>query len=161
MLTRINNILERVLLAIVGPVFGVFIVAIFIQVVARNWLQIAILWPDELSRMCFLWTVMIGAAIAVRRQVHYEINIFPDHWFRFSLVLKIFGLLISVVFILVMLYYGAQFTSMSVFSISETLELPWSYIYVSMPFAAAVMLLFWLEIVLHDLRSFGRTDVGG
>jgi len=152
-LKAVNSVIERVLILVAWPMFAIYIVAIFTQVIARNYLQIPITWLDEIARMLFLWTIMLGSAVAVRRRVHYDIEIFPPRFVQTNTVLKFLSHLVTLVVILVMLVYGWQYADMSMFNESEALEVPWAYTYVSMPIAAAAMASFWIETVIDDLRS--------
>lgn len=79
-LARINDALERaeVLLCQGLVIFLIFVV--FLQVLARFVLKWGVLWTLEASLLSFVWTVMLGSALGVRRGLHYTIDILPkDH----------------------------------------------------------------------------------
>jgi len=156
-LKTVNSLVERALILVSWPMFSLYIVAIFTQVIARNYLQIPITWLDEIARMLFLWTIMLGSAVAVRRRVHYDIEIFPPRFARTNTALKFLAHAVTLIVILVMLVYGWQYAEMSMFNESEALEVPWAYTYVSMPIAAAAMLSFWIENLIGDLRAPRQT----
>lgn len=160
-LVRLNSAVERTFLLLVGPVFLVYIGAIFVQVVARNYLAIPIVWLDEVSRMCFLWTIMLGAAIALRRRVHYDIVVIPERFRLATIATRLFAHAVTLAIIGVMIFYGWRFARMGMFSESQALEIPWGYIYVSMPLAGVAMLSFWIEVVIADLRGFRGRGGGG
>lgn len=154
MLKTVNGRLERLFLLIGWPMFAVYIVAIFTQVLTRNYIQIPLIWLDELSRMLFLWTIMLGSAVAVRRRVHYDIVLLPERYRLANFVLQMIAQAVSLAVMAAMLVYGWQFTDMSTFTESEALEIPWAYVYFSMPLAAFAMLAFWLETLIDDLKAF-------
>ena len=41
-------------------------------VFSRYVLQATLVWYDEVARLCFVWIVFLGAAIAVRRRMHFR-----------------------------------------------------------------------------------------
>jgi len=152
-ITKINNVAERFILSIVGPVFMIYIVAIFSQVVARNYIQISIIWLDEVARMCFMWTLMLGAAVAVRRQAHYVVEIVPKRLFWAATALKFFAQAAMLLFIWVMIFPGSTFAWMGLHRLSSALEIPWFYIYISLPIAGIVMAMFLVEIIVADIKQ--------
>ena len=161
MLRNVNGKVERLILKIVGPVFLVYIIVIFVQVLARNYIQVPLIWLDEVARMCFQWTLMLGAAVAVRRQAHYVVEVIPKQYFFAVVGLKLFAQAVMVVFIAVMVWHGAAFARMGLDRLSSALEIPWIYIYVSLPIAGVVMVMFLAEVVISDiqtLRSRGRGE---
>ena len=153
MLEKINDRVERLILKIVGPVFFIYIVVIFAQVIARNYIQIPVIWLDEVARMSFQWTLMLGAAVAVRRQAHYVVEIVPQRHFWAAVGLKIFAEGVMAVFVVVMVVHGSSFARMGLGRLSSALELPWIYIYVSMPVSGVFMMLFLAEILIGDVRQ--------
>jgi TRAP-type C4-dicarboxylate transport system permease small subunit len=64
----------------------VLIAVVFLQVLARFLFHWEVLWTLEAAIFCFVWTIMLGSSIAVRRGVHYTIDVFSrDHPFiRFA-----------------------------------------------------------------------------
>jgi TRAP-type C4-dicarboxylate transport system permease small subunit len=55
------------ILALIGDVFiGVF---------SRYVLQATVLWYDEVARLCFVWIVFLGAAVGVRRGMHFRMRL--------------------------------------------------------------------------------------
>lgn len=154
MLKTVNGAIEKLFLAVGWPMFFAYIAAIFTQVLARNYLHIPLTWLDELARMLFLWTIMLGAAVAVRRRVHYDVVLVSDRHRKSAFALKVVAHAVSLAVMLAMLVYGWQYTEMSLYTESEALEVPWAYTYVSMPLAGAAMAAFWLETVIDDVRAF-------
>ena len=157
-LKKLNDVIEKVFLAAVWPLFFSYIVVIFVQVIARNYLEVTMIWLDEIARMFFLWTIMLGAAIALRRQSHYFVEVVPKRLWWANAALKMFAQAVVLVMIVVMLVPGWSFTVMSMYSVSSALEVPWAYIYVSMPLSAVAMLLFWTEITVDDIRRLRRGE---
>lgn len=53
---------------------GLMVVCLILQVFMRFAFNSALAWSEELSRFSFLWSVYVGAALAVKRQAHVRIT---------------------------------------------------------------------------------------
>ena len=47
---------------------SVMTVLVFLQVLFRYWLHLPLDWGEEVSRYLFIWSAMLGAAIATKRK---------------------------------------------------------------------------------------------
>lgn len=161
MLTRVNDVIERFLLTVSILLLTAFIAVVFLQVLARNYLKIAVLWSDEVAVMAFVWSVFLGAAVAVRRGLHYVVEIFPTNWVRTNAVLRVFAGLMAAWFIYVMVRYGWRFSIMGLSRFSTAIAIPRFYYFVAVPISGAAMVLFQLEVLWRDLRALSQAWRGG
>jgi TRAP-type transport system small permease protein len=72
---RIADLIEKVLNHLIVWC-GIFLLAVlFIQVVNRYFLAVS--WPfiQMLIPLCFVWLSMLGAAVAVRKKLHFDIDL--------------------------------------------------------------------------------------
>jgi TRAP-type C4-dicarboxylate transport system permease small subunit len=69
--TRLFHLLEEGLLVLL---MGIMIVLAFAQIILRNFLSISILWADPMIRHLVLWTSLLGATIATRKDKHIKID---------------------------------------------------------------------------------------
>jgi TRAP-type C4-dicarboxylate transport system permease small subunit len=150
---QVNTLIERVFITAASALFAVFIAVIFYQVLARNWLMISVGWTDEVALMCFVWSVFLGAAVALRRRAHYVIDILPASWINTTNALRLFGALACLPVIYVLLVHGYVFSGMGWRRASVSLQLPLAYIFAAIPISAAAMLLFSIEVILDDVRQ--------
>ncbi|MDD7972358.1 TRAP transporter small permease [Roseinatronobacter alkalisoli] len=153
-LRAVNSMIEQVFMLIAGSLFAVFIATIFYQVLARNWLVISVGWTDEIALMCFVWSVFLGAAVALRRRVHYVVEILPDTWVNSTNALRLFGALACIPVIYVLVFNGYILTGMGWRRASVALRLPLAWIFMSIPVAGVAMALFSVEVILDDIRRF-------
>jgi len=66
----IERLCLLLMLALVGDVFlGVF---------SRYVMQATFAWYDEVARLCFIWIVFLGAAVAVKRGQHFRMKLLVD-----------------------------------------------------------------------------------
>ncbi|WP_205648735.1 TRAP transporter small permease [Acuticoccus kandeliae] len=158
MLKRVNDVVEAVLLNVAAILFVLFIAIVFLQVMARNYLNLSLLWTDEVALLCFVWTVLLGAAVAVRKRLHYVVEILPASFVRANLALQLFAGLACLVLIYVMIVPGYTFADMGWRRYSISLRMPLYYLFLSFPVAGIAMALFTVEVFLDDVRSFRRGE---
>ncbi|MGO2131341.1 MAG: TRAP transporter small permease [Halomonas sp.] len=150
---RINDLIERVFLKVAGTLFAIFIVTILYQVVARNYLKISVAWSDEVAMACFIWSVFLGAAVALRRRQHYVIEVLPKHFVITNRALRLLGGLACLPLIYVLVVHGQILTDMGWNRRSVSLGTPMAYVFMVIPISGVAMLLFSLEILHEDLRA--------
>jgi TRAP-type C4-dicarboxylate transport system permease small subunit len=120
-------------------ILNVTVAVVFLQVIARYVLQIAIGWTEEVARFAFIWMVFVGIAITERQKAHFRITFVVDRLSRGTryglwLVgeLLVFGALIW------LLLESFRFAAMGARQISAAMELRLHYVYSAVP--AAVIL---------------------
>ena len=73
--SKFLDVLEKVEKAILAVTVGIMVIIIAYQVIMRYIFAHANSWSEELARYLFIYDVMIGAAIAIRRNSHLQIDI--------------------------------------------------------------------------------------
>ena len=138
--------LNRRMVALEKAVAGSLVLAVFavvlLQVTMRYLFEQPNPWSEELSRFCFIWLSMIGASLALESQSHFAFDLAvtklprrPRIWAHrcgtgiataaaFGLIILGFGL--------VHLAHGQR---------SAALDLPFAWVYASVPVAGILMLL--------------------
>lgn len=155
---RINDLIERLFLIVAGSLFALFIVTILYQVVARNYLKISVSWTDEIAMACFIWSVFLGAAVALRQRQHYVIELLPKQFVTTNRTLRLFGGLACLPLIYVLVVHGQVLTNMGWNRRSVSLGTPMAYVFMVMPISGLAMLLFSLEVLREDLRVLRSGD---
>lgn len=149
----------KLLCALVTLLVGALLFPVTLQVVSRytdlipTWM-----WTEEAARFCLVWMVMLGATIAVRQRLHFDIDLLPEpktaHGKALARVVvdgavALFGL--------AFLWIGGIYAFDARTEVSEITELPMIYMYIAFPVSAAGWLLFLAEQILDDLRRLGRS----
>lgn len=67
-------LIERLCLALMVALVG----DVFLGVFSRYVMQATFAWYDEVARLCFIWIVFLGAAVAVRRGQHFRMKLLVD-----------------------------------------------------------------------------------
>ncbi len=156
---RLNDLVERLLLIVATVLFATFIVVIFYQVMARNYLRVSAVWTDEVALICFVWSVFLGAAVALRRRVHYEVMLFPAGFVRVNTLLRLGASLAALLFVYVMIRYGWTYTTMGLRRTSTATGLPLAYVFAAIPVSGLAMALFSIETVRDDIRALRHGGV--
>ena len=83
------------------------------QIVLRNFFDIGIIWIDPLLRVLVLWTALIGATVASRKNKHIRIDLISRVFSKKAhLVIQVFiGFFTSIVCAIIA-WYGAQWVLM-------------------------------------------------
>ena len=53
---------------------------VFLGVFSRYVMQATFKWYDEVARLCFVWLIFLGAAVAVRRRLHFRMRLVVDRF---------------------------------------------------------------------------------
>lgn len=144
-------------------VAGVFMVlmslATFLNVVARYLFSNPIPWAEEFSRYAFIWLVFMGAVVATKRKKHIIIEallvFLPRRIRSFFLVLADIA---TLALMAVMVHYGWVLT-LSANQPTSTLKVPQYVVYVVVPIAGLLIILYSLGDLRQNLRgAFSGVD---
>ncbi|PZW38987.1 TRAP-type C4-dicarboxylate transport system permease small subunit [Humitalea rosea] len=158
-LRRFNTLYSRVLDVLLILTVAVLLLPVTMQIFARfTELLPRYIWTEELSRFLLIWMIMIGAMIGVREGTHFTVDLFPSLKGRTRAALDIFSGIFVLIFAMVFLVYGWEFTDLAWYRISELAELPLPMIHLAWPVAGATWLLFQGERMWDDLRVLRHGD---
>jgi TRAP-type transport system small permease protein len=151
-------LLEEVVEAVALAGFGVMMVSTLVQVFAR-YLEVSADWTEELARIVFLASMMLGIALAIRRREHIVVDFLfgrlsPRRAAALSLAFDAAILVLLVVWLrgalaLMRLNVGASFVTLD--------WLPVSALYAVEAAGIGLMILF----VLSDMARRARALRGG
>jgi TRAP-type C4-dicarboxylate transport system permease small subunit len=140
-------------------VLSVFIVcvicfAVFAQVLSRFVFKVPLSWTEELSRFALIWLTFVAASVALREGRHFVVDIFshglPPKWKNYY---GKFVLLVNLVLLAVLFYTGLGIVPVAHMQESAALNIHMSYVYLSIPCGAALMILNTL------FQLFEKSDV--
>ncbi|HEX6689825.1 MAG TPA: TRAP transporter small permease [Burkholderiales bacterium] len=133
---------------------AVLIVPVALQIFSRYTELIpSYIWTEEMARFFLVWTVMIGAMLGVRESRHFEVDIWPRLAPRADAALRLVTDLAVLVFALVFVWAGWEFTRFAWNRISELAELPLWLIHMAWPIAGVTWLLFVGEQAWDHVRT--------
>jgi len=147
MLSRLNDRLERAFGYVLAALFAALILVVFLQVMARNVLEIPLIWTLDAAQLLFSWCIFMGAALAFRKGEHYVVDLWPEHggltWIPAAVSLAVSA---AVIFILV--NNGAAMSGIGLNRLSPSLGISEFWFFVPIPIAGVFMALFLVERLL-------------
>ncbi len=162
-LRRLAAVLNRAIDATLAA--GILIIAgiLFLQVVLRYGFRAALPWPEELAGFLLVYISLLGAYRVLGSDGHMAFELIPPDTTRPLLVLlRIFGQLLVVIFLLVLVYGGVKLAFLAGAQPSTALRLPMSIPYMITPVAATLMtvasILRLVELCSRLLPGSGRAD---
>lgn len=133
---------------------AVLIVPVSMQIFSRTIPIIpTYIWTEEMARFLFVWMIMIGAMVGIREGAHFDVDVWPVLGPRANAALRIVSNLFVLVFGVVFVWWGIEFTRFGWNRISELAELPLWMIHIAWPVTGFTWLVFAGERVLDDLRT--------
>ncbi|HWO97549.1 MAG TPA: TRAP transporter small permease [Bacillus sp. (in: firmicutes)] len=153
-LNHLLNYLEEYV-GVISLLFTSLIV--FVQVVLRYVFNYSLSWSEEAARYLIVWFVFIGSSIAVREKAHATmdalVTYLPEKGKRiFSLLANV----IAVIFCVVLIWSGSAIVSnvMAFGSVTPAIGMPMFIPYLALPVGAGLMLIRFLQLVVHDIKTF-------
>ena len=142
------RLLDWLLIALVAAL----IVPVTMQIVARYTPLIpSYIWTEELARFVFIWMIMIGAMVGVREMAHFNVDVWKRLGPRGEAALNLATHLSTLVFALVFIWSGIEFTRFALYRISELAELPLWTIHVAWPLTGLAWIVFLGEQVADEI----------
>ncbi len=147
MLSRLNDRLERVFGYVLAALFASLILVVFVQVMARNVLEIPLIWTLDAAQLLFSWCIFLGAALAFRKGEHYVVDLWPADG-ALNWIPVILSLAASVAVIFVLVNNGVAMSGVGLNRLSPSLGISEFWFFVPIPIAGAFMALFLVERIL-------------
>jgi TRAP-type transport system small permease protein len=132
---------------------AILIIPVSLQIFSRYTALIpSYIWTEEMARFFFIWSILLGAMVGIREGTHFVVDLWPPLQGRALSALRLVGAVFVLVFALVFLWWGIDFTRFAFNRISELAELPLWYIHLPWPLAGVTWILFLGEQMWDDLR---------
>jgi TRAP-type C4-dicarboxylate transport system permease small subunit len=133
---------------------GILIFPVSLQIFSRYTELIpSYIWTEEMARFLFVWMIMIGAMLGIHENRHFEVDVWPRLAPRPQAALRLVSHLAVLVFALVFVWAGIEFTRFAWNRISELAELPLWLIHIAWPITGITWLVFLGEQAWDNLRT--------
>jgi len=139
---------------------AIILFPVTLQIVSR-WMPALphYIWTEEMARFLFIWMIMIGAMVGVREGTHFEVDLFPVLSPKVAAGFRLLGSLAILVFAMVFLWAGIEFTRFAFNRTSELAEMPLWLIHVAWPVTGLTWLVFLGERMLDDVDILRGREV--
>lgn len=160
-MSRLFDLVEKALDAILILMMIVMGSSIFIQVFSRYIINRPTGWSEELARYLFVWITFLGGAVVIRKRKHVDVSFLTDRMpCRVSTVLYLLADMGVLFFLGALVWAGIGITGVAHRQLSAAMEFPMSFAYAAMPAGAALMFLFLTATIAREWKE-GRRIGGG
>lgn len=147
------HVLDRLLKYLLTFLIGLLTVSVFLQVLIRFVFKYPLPWTEEVSRIAFVYSIFVGATIAVREKAHLNVDVvlvvLPPAMAR---VVKLVGAALVAIFLAYMTWQGIAFVRATGVQVTPVMQVPFRYLYLIIPSSGALMLLYLILGTLDELR---------
>lgn len=150
---RLMDSLQRLLEWLLIGLLSVLIAFVALQVLSRQTSLVpTFLWTEEIARFCFVWMILVGSTVAVRENMHFDIDLLP--WLsarnrrRLSILTYLLMLLVGLVFI----RYGSSFFLFGKDLTADISDIPLGIVFIAWPLAGTIWSMFLIEKIYDVLR---------
>ena len=169
-LLKFDKIIFKLLCWISIPMILALCIVTFLQVFTRYALNNPLYWSEELSRYLFIWLTFMGIGIAAHRRsemsVSFFVNLIPA---KLALLVEILATSLVIAFLAVAIHEGVTLAIESHDLPSIALEMPWSYIYMSVPAGFSLLILqyisrlirLFIKLVSDDSKTMNQSGQKG
>lgn len=152
--------IEKILELLVITTLILMLGTIFIQVFARMFLPQAPSWTEEAARFFFIYSIVFGAPIALKRgeyvRVDILINLFSE---------RVKDLLDAVIYLILTIFFGIVgynayiFGSLGFNQTSPAMGLPMFIPYMSIAIGSFFLIIYGIYKVIQRAKGEGRSDL--
>jgi TRAP-type transport system small permease protein len=151
-LTKLDRALTGAVRWVVILMMALMTAVVFSQVLARYFFNFSLSWSEEIARFAFVWLSFMGAAILVRRDEHIRVTMvvdaLPTPVWAITRALEYTGVLICLYFFV---SGGLSLTEAEWSQLAPATQIPMGWIYLVIPIASGLMLLWTLSAIAVDL----------
>lgn len=153
MLKRVCNRVSSLVEGASWVAFALLIGTVALQILARNLLNVPMIWTSDLALMLFTWLVFIGAASGLRKGSHYVVDMLPTHLPRVSLIIEILSLLAGACVAWILGVHGLTLARMRASGEIQSLGISRFWMYFALPVSGWIMMLYLLEMTMSLIRD--------
>ncbi|WP_274648681.1 TRAP transporter small permease [Paenibacillus humicola] len=148
------DIMNKVVGIVVGSMLAVMSVIIVVQVFCRFVIDYPLTWSEEAARYLMVYTVFLGASLALRNHKMIAIEIVIESVKpKVRKVLRIVVMLVSLVFLFMLLFKGMDMVGIvgkqSSAGIGVSMDIP----YMAIPIGAALMIINAIAVIIEFLTT--------
>jgi TRAP-type C4-dicarboxylate transport system permease small subunit len=131
------------------------LVSLFVSVLLRYTISYTLAWPDEVVRNVIIYTTFVGCSAAVKNRSMIKIDALVQLVPKLKIPLNYFSHLVTLIFSIMMIYYGWLATVMQARTNQKTIitEIPLEYLYTILPLMGCLMLIRTIQVIYEDIME--------
>ena len=151
---RVEKVIAAVVRWVIISMMALMTILVFLHVLFRDLFNTPLGWSEEIARFAFVWLSFLGAAILIRTDGHIRVALFVDRlpnvgWIM-ARTIQYAGALFCIG---IFLSGGLGLAQKEWSQIAPATDLPMGYVYVVIPAAAILMLVWTIAAMGRDLTS--------
>ncbi len=121
-----------------------------------------LVWSVDMAQMCFAWACVLGADLALKKNVHIEIDILVRHFpIGFRRFLAVLWLVAMSAFLAMLVWYGIDLTLMNTERELGDVGISYSWVTSSIPTGCALMLATCVKRLYMSLTGREKLSLEG
>ncbi|MBF0226471.1 MAG: TRAP transporter small permease [Desulfobacterales bacterium] len=131
------------------------LISLFINVVLRYGFNYSLAWSEELVRLVIIYTTLIGCCSAIKNRSMIKIDALVQAIPKLKLPLNLFSNFITIIFSVMMIYYGWQIAAQQLATNQKTiiLRIPLVYLYAIVPLMGLLMFIRTIQVLYEDITG--------
>ena len=129
------------------------LVSLFVNVVLRYGFNYTLAWSEELVREVIIYTTFIGCSAAIKQRKMIKIDASVQLLPKLKVPLNFFSNLVTLIFSLMMIYYGWLMAAMQYRTFQKTIimQIPLVYLYAILPLMGVMMFIRIIQVIREDV----------
>lgn len=152
--SKFLGVIEFICRKLMGILMALMVIIMCYQVTLRYVFNNSNIWSEEITRYMFVYVVLLGSFVAVRRNSHlcvdFLLHIMKPGFRRIFTIITSLAVIAFLVYLLP-LSYNLALSTMN--SMSPGLKMPMGYVYMAIPIGDLLMILGMIEVVLRKITN--------
>lgn len=158
MMNAISDIIKTVTETMAVTFFAAITILVLVQVFFRFVLHNALPWPEEAARFLLVWGAHLSFNIIIIENLNINVSYFQDKMSeKIQQYLNYFLLLLQLVFLGIVIWFGFAFTGMGTISRSPAMGIPMIIPYMAVP-VGGIFSIFQVIVKLRNHKSFKTSE---
>lgn len=151
-ITSVRKLVEIIIIAM----FGLLVLVVFSQVIARFVFNDPFRWSEELARYLQVWMIILTSSICIREGTHLAVD-YATHMLPFVCrkLLKLLALLLMMFYLIIVTVYGARIVSVITGQVSPAMQIPIYIVYLAVPIGGSLM---FIETLISFFKLTGAKN---
>jgi len=146
--------LDKILRYLLSFILLTMTLVVAVNVFCRFILNFSIYWADEVAQIMLVWLTFLGAALSVKEKSHYAMNFLSERIKgRFGLYFAMIGDILSLIAILVLLYFSLIVTWKIIPWVMPATEISRAFVYGACPVGCLMMLYYTIQHLVRTKKN--------
>lgn len=146
---KINRLVDRLTSLILLLLAGTVAIQIFFRYILNQ----PLFWPYDAALFLFVWLIWLGGATGMRDERQIRVDFFEKYFpVSFRQWVAIFNSLISIVFMILVVYYGVKVTAVQANAEYDALPFNRHILFSVAPIVGSLMIVYLTTVLVRQIR---------